>query len=116
MKPGPCAPFHLQAYAHAVTPPAMAYDPNYTPDNDEFQRATANKFVSTGAIVLGSIIVIAVSAVAIAHYGYDMPIYRRTRGTVRIPAKPSGIIFALLMLGVGGTLALCAGLYLRRRP
>ena len=95
----------------------MAYDPNYTPDDDEFERAAANKIVSTGAIVLGSLMVIAVSTVAIAHYGYGMPIYYvESRGSAGTPATPSGIIFMLLTLGVGGTLTLCAGLYIRRRP
>ena len=80
----------------------MAYDPNYTPDDD----------ASMGAIVLGSLIVIAVGALAVAHYGYDVPIYRRHR---RGFASPSGIAFTLLTLGVGGTLAICAGFYIRQQ-
>lgn len=113
----PCTRSHLQPYVQAVTIPAMAYDPNYTPDDDEFERAAANAIVGKGAIILGSLCVAAVCAVAVAHYGYDVPIYYvESRGSFGTPSSPSGVIFILLALGVAGTLTLCAGLYIRRKP
>lgn len=95
----------------------MAYDPNYTPDDDEFERAAANAIISKGAIILGSLGLIMACTAAVAHYGYDVPIYYvKSRGAVGTPASPSGVIFMLLALGVAGTLTLCTGLYIRRRP
>lgn len=90
----------------------MTYDPNCTPDDDEFERAPANTIVSTGAIALGSLLVIATATLAVAHYVYDVPVYRRHGPGL---ANPVGLMFGLLILGVGGTFAICAGLYMRRR-
>lgn len=91
---------------------AMVFDPNYTPDDDEFERATANAIVSTVAIVLGSLLVIATGALAVAHYVYGVPIYRRHGPGL---ANPAGLMFGSLILGVGGTLAVCTGFYMRGR-
>jgi hypothetical protein len=63
-------------------------------------------------MLLGSLLVVFISAMAIAHYAYGMPIEDRDTGQLSMPANT---LTTLVMIGGGGALFLVLGILLYRR-
>lgn len=79
---------------------------------DVFDRAFRLKLIGTVWALVGGSMLLFVVAMAISHYGYDVAIYRRhPRG----PASEARILFAVLVLGLGGIALMLAGFAMRRR-
>ena len=75
-------------------------------EDREKLRTIANGWIAVGALVL-----IALGAFAIAHYGYDVPILERKKGII---ASPEKVRFTILMIGSLAAVFLGLGLLLRK--
>lgn len=62
-------------------------------------------------MLVGSLVVVFISALAIAHYAYGMPIQDRDTGQLSTPANT---LMTFLMIGGGGALFLFLGILLYR--
>jgi hypothetical protein len=60
-------------------------------------------------MLVGSLVVLFIGAVAIAHYGYGMPIQDRDTGQLSTPANT---LMMFMMIGGGGVLFLVLGVLL----
>ena len=81
-------------------------------DEDVFDRAFRLKLIGTVWAFVGGSMLLFVIAMAISHYGYDVAIYRRY---AHEPASEARILFAILVLGLGGIAFTLAGFAMRRR-
>ena len=60
---------------------------------------------------MGSLLVVFISAMAIAHYGYEMPVHDENTGEL---STPENTLLTLLVIGGGGALFAVLGILLYR--
>lgn len=68
--------------------------------------------IARGWIIIGTLMVVFVSAMAVAHYVYGMPVHDRNTGESSTPANT---LFIFMLLGGGGAFFLVMGILLNRR-
>ena len=62
-------------------------------------------------MILGSLLVIFIGAMAVGHYVYEMPVHNNNTGETATPAE---VLSVLLMIGGGGALFILLGFLLHR--
>lgn len=67
--------------------------------------------IARGWMIVGSLVVVFISAMAVAHYVYGMPVHNNNTGEL---ATPTEVLSALSVIGGGGALFLLAGFLLYR--
>ena len=67
--------------------------------------------IARGWVLVGSLLVLFIGAMAIAHYAYGMPIEDRDTGQLSTPANT---LMTFLMIGGGGALFLLLGILFYR--
>jgi len=88
--------------------------PPHTPQQlrDELaKQPSLRRRIARGWMLLGSLLVVFISALAIAHYAYGVPIQDRDTGQLSTPANT---LMTFLMIGGGGVLFLLLGILLYR--
>ena len=67
--------------------------------------------IARGWIIIGALMVVFISAMAVAHYVYGMPVHDRNTGESSTPANTLSIF---MLLGGGGAFFLVMGILLHR--
>ncbi|HTI31549.1 MAG TPA: hypothetical protein VL405_05415 [Sphingomonas sp.] len=80
--------------------------------DDTNDREQADPVFGFGLLILGVLHLTFTASVAVAHYIYGVPIYRRHSSSLGDPALIQKL---LITFGIFGIAALGGGLYLRRR-
>lgn len=88
--------------------------PPHTPQKlrDELaKQPNLRRRIARGWIVVGSLVLAFISAMAVAHYGYGTPVHDRNTGEL---STPGNTLATLLLIGGGGALFLIMGILLYR--
>ena len=75
------------------------------------KQPSLRRRIARGWIIVGSLLVVFISAMAVAHYVYGMPIHNGNTGEL---STPGNTLMTFLVIGVGGALFVVLGILLRR--
>ena len=67
--------------------------------------------IARGWIIVGGLVVVFISVMAVAHYVYGMPVHDRNTGEFSTPANT---LLTFVLIGGGGALFLVMGILLHR--
>jgi len=88
--------------------------PPHTPKQlrDELaKQPSLRRRIARGWILVGSLVVAFIVTMAVAHYGYGMPLHDRNTGELSTPANT---LMTFVLIGAGGALFVVMGILLYR--
>jgi TRAP-type C4-dicarboxylate transport system permease small subunit len=91
--------------------------PPYTPSQlleGLAERPSLRRRIGLGWVIVGSLVVAFIVAMAVAHYGYGMPVHDQDTGAPSTPANT--LTMFLLIGGSGAFFAVMGTLLLRWKP